>query len=305
MQEEWEAVFGLEIHAQLNTKSKLFSRAPNRFGGDPNTNITEVCTGQPGALPMLNREAVKKAVQFGCAVQGQIAKFIKFDRKIHFYPDSPCNFQITQYEHPIVLGGTVVAGVEGEEKSFAIHRVCLKEDVGILKHFATCAGVDYNRAGVPLLEIISEPCMHTPKEAAAYAMAVKAILGSLGISDCNMDEGSLRIEANVSVRLRGETSLRNKTKIKDMSSFSHVELALKSEVVRQISAYTAHSALPLKEIIPRCTYRWDAEQKKTMLIPAKEEADDYRHFPELDLAPIVLTDEYIEKIRKQLLGLLT
>src|ERR1700731_2210005 len=169
----WEAIIGLEIHAELNTKSKLFSVAPNRFGDEPNSNITEVCTGQPGALPVLNKEAVKKAVQLGCALNATVAKFSKFDRKSYFYPDSPRNFQITQYDQPIVVGGTVIAEVEGVEKSFALNRVHLEDDAGTLKHFSAFAGVDYNRAGVPLIEIVSEPCMQSPKEAVAYGMAVK------------------------------------------------------------------------------------------------------------------------------------
>ena len=206
---EWETVIGLEIHAELNTKSKLFSAAPNRFGDEPNTNITEVCTGQPGALPVLNKEAVRKAVQFGCAVNATIAKFSKFDRKSYFYPDSPRNFQITQFDEPIVLGGSVVAEVDGKEFNFAINRVHLEDDAGMLKHFPTFAGVDYNRAGVPLIEIVSEPCIHTSKEAVAYATAVKAILQYIDACDCNMEEGSIRMDVNVSVRPKG-TPLRNK-----------------------------------------------------------------------------------------------
>src|SRR3974390_1233552 len=162
----WETVIGLEIHAELNTKSKLFSKAPNRFGDEPNTNITAVCTGQPGSLPVLNKEAVRKAVQFGCAINAKIAKFSKFDRKSYFYPDSPRNFQITQYENPIVIGGEVIAEVDGEEHTFAFTRAPLEDDAAIVKHFAAFAGVDYNRAGCPLIEIVSEPCIHTAREAA-------------------------------------------------------------------------------------------------------------------------------------------
>ena len=225
---DWEAVIGLEIHVELNTKSKLFSVAPNRFGDDPNTNITEVCTGQPGALPVLNKEAVRKAVQLGCAIGAQIAKFSKFDRKSYFYPDSPRNFQITQFDQPIIIGGTVIADVEGHEKAFAVHHVHLEDDAGMLKHFSNFAGVDYNRAGCPLVEIVSEPCIHTGKEAVAYAMAVKAIMQYIDASDCNMEEGSLRMDVNVSVRKKGETELRNKIEIKNMNSFTFMEMAIKS-----------------------------------------------------------------------------
>lgn len=297
---EWETVIGLEIHAELNTKSKLFSTAPNRFGDEPNTNITEVCTGQPGSLPVLNREAVRKAVQFGCAINATIAKFSKFDRKSYFYPDSPRNFQITQYEEPIVLGGSVVAELHNEEKVFAVNRVHLEDDAGMLKHFPTFAGVDYNRAGVPLIEIVSEPCIHSPQEATAYAMAVKAILQYIDASDCNMEEGSLRMDANVSVRPKGETALRNKIEIKNMNSFSNMEMALESEIKRQIKEYTSNPGKPVDEVIQQATYRWDPEKKETVMMRRKEAADDYRYFPEPDLLPIILTDSYIDNIRRAL-----
>lgn len=298
--ENWEAVIGLEIHVELNTKSKLFSCAPNHFGDDPNTNITEVCTGQPGALPVLNKEAVRKAVQFGCAIQAEIAKFSKFDRKSYFYPDSPRNFQITQYDQPIVKGGTVIAEVKGEEKTFAVNRVHLEDDAGMLKHFSNFAGVDYNRAGCPLIEIVSEPCIHTADEAVAYAMAIKAILQYIDASDCNMEEGSLRIDTNISVRPKGEKELRNKIEIKNMNSFSFMELAIKSEVHRQIEAYLENAHVPHEQVIQQSTYRWDPEKKETVLMRRKETADDYRYFPEPDLVPIILTDAYIEEIRQAL-----
>ncbi|MCE2983243.1 MAG: Asp-tRNA(Asn)/Glu-tRNA(Gln) amidotransferase subunit GatB [Parachlamydia sp.] len=297
---DWEAVIGLEIHVELNTKSKLFSTAPNRFGDEPNTNITEVCTGQPGALPVLNKEAVRKAVQFGCAIQAEIAKFSKFDRKSYFYPDSPRNFQITQYDKPIVKGGVVIAEVEGEEKTFQVNRVHLEDDAGMLKHFTNFAGVDYNRAGCPLIEIVSEPCIHTPREAVAYAMAVKAILEYIDASDCNMEEGSLRIDTNISVRPRGEKTLRNKAEIKNMNSFSFMEMAIKSEVGRQIQAYTENPEVPHEQVIQQETYRWDSEKQALVLMRKKESADDYRYFPEPDLVPVLLTDDYIEEIRLSL-----
>lgn len=297
---EWETIIGLEIHAELNTKSKLFSVAPNHFGDEPNTNITEVCTGMPGALPVLNKEAVKKAVQLGVSLNGQVAKFSKFDRKSYFYPDSPRNFQITQYEEPIVLGGYVVAEVEGVEKTFTVTRVHLEDDAGMLKHFNHFAGVDYNRAGVPLVEIVSDPCIHTSKEAVAYAMAVKAILEYIDASDCNMEEGSLRMDANISVRKKGETFFRNKIEIKNMNSFSNMALALEAEIKRQIKEYEANPGKPHQEVIKQATYRYDTEKKETILMRRKEYADDYRYFPEPDLVPIVLTESYIEEIRRNL-----
>jgi aspartyl-tRNA(Asn)/glutamyl-tRNA(Gln) amidotransferase subunit B len=296
----WEVIIGLEIHAELNTRSKLFSVAPNRFGDEPNTNITEVCTGQPGALPVLNKEAVKKAVQFGCAINGEVAKFSKFDRKSYFYPDSPRNFQITQYDQPIVRGGTVIVEVNGEEKHFALNRVHLEDDAGMLKHFSTFAGVDYNRAGVPLIEIVSEPCIRNAKEAVAYATAIKAILQYIDASDCNMEEGSLRVDVNVSVRLKGEKGFRNKIEIKNMNSFSNMEMAIESEVKRQIAAYSADPSAPFDQVIRQCTYRWDPEKGETVMMRTKEQAEDYRYFPEPDLVPIILTEAYIEEIRAAL-----
>lgn len=297
---EWETVIGLEIHAELNTKSKLFSWAPNRFGDEPNTNIDEVCTGQPGSLPVLNMEAVRKAVQFGCAINATISKFSKFDRKSYFYPDSPRNFQITQFDKPIVVGGTVIAEVHGEEKAFAVNRVHLEDDAGMLKHFSNFAGVDYNRAGVPLIEIVSEPCLHNSEDAVAYAMAVKAILQYIDASDCNMEEGSLRIDANISVRHVGEKKLRNKVEIKNMNSFSNMAMAIEAEIKRQIQEYTNNPHLAHEEIIKQSTFRWDPEKKHAVLMRVKELAEDYRYFSEPDLVPIVLDEAYIEEIRESL-----
>ncbi len=298
--ELWEPVIGLEIHVQLNTKSKLFSRAPNRFGDEPNTNITDVCTGQPGSLPVLNKEAVRKAVQFGCAVHATVAHVSKFDRKSYFYPDSPRNFQITQFDKPIIIGGVVTAETEGHVKHFALNRAHLEDDAGMLKHFSNFAGVDYNRAGVPLLEIVSEPCISSPKEAVAYAMAVKAIMEYIDASDCNMEEGSLRIDANISVRMKGEKNLRPKVEIKNMNSFSNMEMALESEIRRQIRAYSLNPHADPATVITKGTYRFDLEKKETVMMREKEEAEDYRYFPEPDLVPIVLTDAYIESVRASL-----
>ena len=298
--ENWEPIIGLEIHAELNTKSKLFSSAPNHFGDEPNANISEVCTGMPGALPVLNKEAVRKAVQFGCAVNAKIATHSQFDRKSYFYPDSPRNFQITQFEHPIAIGGSVVAIVGDEEKEFRIHHAHIEDDAGMLKHFSTFAGVDYNRAGVPLVEIVSEPCMHTAKEASAYAIAVKAILDYIDASDCNMEEGSLRIDVNVSVRKKGEPGFRNKIEIKNMNSFSNLEKAIVHEIKRQIELYEKHPDKNPRDVIEQATYRFDPETNETVLMRRKEYADDYRYFPEPDLLPLVLTQEYIEEVRASL-----
>lgn len=293
---EWETIIGLEIHAQLKTKSKLFSSASNRFGDEPNTNISPICTGQPGSLPVLNKEAVHLAVLLGCALKAKVATFSKFDRKSYFYPDSPRNFQITQFEEPIILGGSVIAEVNGSPKTFFINRAHLEDDAGMLKHFSNFAGIDYNRAGVPLIEIVSEPCMYSPKEAVAYAMAIKSILEYIGASDCNMQEGSLRIDANISVRPKGESNLRNKVEIKNMNSFHNMELALESETKRQIAFYTTHPNGALE----KGTYRFNLETGQTEMMRVKEEADDYRYFPEPDLAPIILAESYIETVRLSL-----
>ena len=300
MSKKWIPVIGLEIHAELNTKSKLFSRSPNRFGDEPNSNITEFCTGEPGALPVLNFAAVEKAVRFGCAVNSTIPEVSKFDRKSYFYPDNPRNFQITQQHDPIILGGTVVTEIDGEEKTFALHSAHLEDDAGMLKHFSTFAGVDFNRAGVPLLEIVSEPCIHSAKEAVAYAKTVKSILEYIDASDCNMEEGSLRLDINVSVMLEGEAQLRNRIEIKNMNSFTFAELAINAEIKRQIQAYESNPNTPIEEVIKQSTYRWDSEKKEAVPMRSKENADDYRYFPEPDLVPIVLKEEYIESIRLSL-----
>ncbi|NCF70496.1 MAG: Asp-tRNA(Asn)/Glu-tRNA(Gln) amidotransferase subunit GatB, partial [Chlamydiales bacterium] len=280
---DWEIIIGLEIHVELNTQSKLFSPAANRFGDEPNNNIGVVCTGQPGALPVLNKEAVKKAVQIGLALQANINLLSKFDRKSYFYPDSPRNFQITQLDKPIVMGGEVKCEVEGEEKIFQINRAHLEDDAGMLKHFSKFAGVDYNRAGVPLLEIVSEPCLHSAKDASAYAQAIRSIVQYVGASDCNMEEGSLRFDANISVRKRGEEGLRNKIEVKNMNSFSNLELAIEQETIRQINLYNRYSDKDPSEVIEQATYRWDPEQQTTVLMRKKEDAEDYRYFPEPDL----------------------
>lgn len=292
----WEPVIGLEIHLQLNTRSKIFSPAPNHFGDEPNINISEVCTGQPGSLPLLNKEVVKKAVQFGLAINATISTVSTFDRKSYFYPDSPRNFQITQFENPLLRGGQV--SVNG--KTFAINRAHIEDDAGMLKHFSTFAGIDYNRAGSPLIEIVSEPCMHSPREAVDYAMAIRSIALYLDISDCNMEEGSLRIDANISVRPKGEKQLRPRIEIKNMNSFSFMELAIQSEISRQIALYLNNPHREPLELIPPGTYRWDTELKQAVLMRRKESADDYRYFPEPDLTPVVLTESYIDELRRKL-----
>ena len=186
--EEWEPVIGLEIHVQLSTLSKLFSPAPNQFGSEPNTNISHVCTAQPGSLPLLNKEAVYKAVQLGLALDSNIALRSEFDRKTYFYPDNPRNYQITQFFHPLITQGKVEVEVGGATKTFQIRCAHLEDDAGMIKHFSTFAGVDFNRAGMPLIEIVSEPCLYSAEEASAFAQEVRSILEYLDVSDCNMEE---------------------------------------------------------------------------------------------------------------------
>lgn len=297
---KWETIIGLEVHVQLNTKTKLFSRAPNRFGDEPNTNITVVDTAQPGALPVLNKEAVKKAAQFGFAVQAEVATFSTFDRKSYFYPDSPRNFQITQFEHPIVKGGFVTIHVDGQTKDILIDRAHLEDDAGMLKHFSSFGAVDYNRAGTPLIEIVSKPCIRSAQDAVYYVKALKAILEYIDASDCNMEEGSLRVDANISVRPLGEKTLRNKTEIKNMNSFTFLEQAINAEVERQIQLYEEFSEEDPAVLVTQATYRWDAEAGKTKLMRKKEQAEDYRYFPEPDLPPVLLSQTYLNELSKNL-----
>lgn len=294
---DWESVIGLEVHVELNTVSKLFSPARNRFGDEPNTNISPVCTGLPGSLPVLNREAVRKAVLFGCAVKGEVSLFSRFDRKSYFYPDSPRNFQITQFEHPIVRGGHVQAIVHGEEKLFELAQTHIEDDAGMLKHFGEFAGVDYNRAGVPLIEIVSKPCMFSADDAVAYATSLVSLIDYIGISDCNMEEGSIRFDVNISVRPKGSTELRNKVEIKNMNSFAFMAQALEAEKRRQVDEYLLNMTKDPKEVIPGATFRWDPEKKRTVLMRLKERAEDYKYFIEPDLPVLQLTEEYIEEIR--------
>lgn len=296
----WQAVIGLEVHTQLNTQTKLFSPAPNRFGDEPNTNIHPICLGLPGTLPLLNKEAVRKAVVLGCALESEICKHSQFDRKSYFYPDAPRNFQITQFYEPIIRGGVVEACVDGKWTRFQVDRAHLEDDAGMLKHFTSFAGVDYNRAGAPLIEIVSKPCIHNAKEAAAYVSALKQILQHMNISDCNMEEGQLRIDVNVSVRRVGETSLRPKAEIKNMNSISNMEMAIDSEIQRQIRLYEQNPDVAPDQLLSQSTYRWDPERKEIVLMRSKETAADYRYFPEPDLPPIVLDDDFIRTISNQI-----
>lgn len=292
--EMWESVIGLEVHVQLNTQTKLFSRALNRFGQEPNTDIDPICTGQPGSLPVLNQEAVRKAIRLGLALNSTINLRSQFDRKSYFYPDSPRNFQITQFFSPLLQGGHLEVEVEGRLQRFAIARAHLEDDSGMLKHFSKFAGVDYNRAGIPLVEIVTTPCFQSPAAASAYVFALKELLEFADISDCNMEEGHLRIDANVSVRLKGETALRNKVEIKNLNSLAFLRAALNSEITRQIDCYKKG------EKVVDSTFRWDQESQRTILMRLKEQAHDYRYFPEPDLPPLFISQDFVERERAAL-----
>jgi aspartyl-tRNA(Asn)/glutamyl-tRNA(Gln) amidotransferase subunit B len=293
---EFEAIIGLEIHCQLNTKTKLFGREPNNFGAEPNANIGFVDTGQPGALPVINEEAVKKAVRFGLAVGGKIREISYFDRKSYFYPDCPFNYQITQFYKPIIDGGSITCDVDGEQMHFTIEHTHMENDSGKLVHFPDFTGVDFNRSGAPLIEIVSDPCIRSPRQASAYASAIRSILLYMNCSDCNMQEGHLRMDANISVRLKGEKELRPKAEIKNMNSFHNMELAIEAEIQSQISFYKKNPDKRIKT----GTYRFDLEKQKTILMRAKETANDYRYFPEPDLPPLVLEPSFIKEIKESL-----
>jgi aspartyl-tRNA(Asn)/glutamyl-tRNA(Gln) amidotransferase subunit B len=270
------------------------------YSSIPNTNISVVCTAQPGSLPVLNKEAIRKAVQFGIAVNAKIPTVTSFDRKSYFYPDSPRNFQITQFDSPLVQDGSITVDVDGESKTFSIREAHLEDDAGMLKHFTKFAGVDYNRAGAPLIEIVSDPCMHSAKEASSFAQAIRSLMLYLDATDGNMEEGSLRMDVNISVRPKGEKTLRPRIEIKNMNSFTFLEMAVELEVARQIALYTENPNTLPEELIPPGTYRFDPETRKVILMRRKESADDYRYFPEPDLPPLVLSEEYIDEVARTL-----
>jgi aspartyl-tRNA(Asn)/glutamyl-tRNA(Gln) amidotransferase subunit B len=296
MQKNWEIIIGIEIHIQLNTDSKIFSSEQYSFGSEPNCNIGVVSTGQPGSMPILNKKAVDKAIAFGLATNSTISLISRFDRKSYFYPDCPKNYQITQYHHPIIQGGSITCDIEGETYNFPIHHAHLEEDTGMLKHFTKFSGIDFNRAGSALLEIVSDSCFRSPKEAVFYAMQIKSIVEYIDASDCNMAQGNFRMDANISVRRKGETHLRNKIEIKNMNSFFRLEKSLEAEADRQIQFYSTN---PTKEL-EMGTYRFDEETATIILMRTKEQTNDYGYIPEPDIPPIVLSPEYIENIKKTL-----
>ncbi|TDR48941.1 aspartyl/glutamyl-tRNA(Asn/Gln) amidotransferase subunit B [Tahibacter aquaticus] len=296
-QRGWQAVIGLEIHAQLSTVSKLFSRAATAYGAEPNTQAALLDVALPGTLPVPNREAIRKAIQFGLAVQGTIAQHSVFARKNYFYPDLPKGYQISQYELPVVADGKIAVRVDdGRRIDVEIQRAHLEEDAGKSVHDAFHAetGIDLNRAGTPLLEIVSAPVMHSAAEAVAYMRTVHTLVRWLGICDGNMQEGSFRCDCNVSVRRDGETRLGTRTEIKNVNSFRFVEKSIEYEIERQIRA------LENGEAIVQETRLYDPTRHQTRPMRSKESADDYRYFPDPDLPPLAIATADIERERAAL-----
>ncbi len=294
---DWESVIGLEIHAQLATRSKIFSGASTAFGADPNTQACAVDLGLPGVLPVLNAEAVTMAIKFGVAIEAEIDHHSVFARKNYFYPDLPKGYQISQYELPIVGRGHIfITPAEGEHKEIGITRAHLEEDAGKSIHdeFPEQSGIDLNRAGTPLLEIVSEPDMRSAKEAVAYARKIHSLVRYLEICDGNMQEGSFRCDANVSVRRKGDSKLGTRAELKNINSFRFLERAINYEIERQIDL------IEDGESVVQETRLYDAERDETRSMRSKEEANDYRYFPDPDLLPVEITDEDIERIRAAL-----
>ena len=294
---DWETVIGLEIHAQLATASKIFSGSATRYGAEPNTQANLVDLGYPGVLPVLNRDAVCMAIKFGLATDCEISHRSVFARKNYFYPDLPKGYQISQYELPIVQGGHLdIVLEEGEVKRIGITRAHLEEDAGKSLHedFHGLSGIDLNRAGTPLLEIVSEPDLRSAEEAGTYMRTIHTLVRYLGISDGNMQEGSFRCDANVSIRVRGQTKLGTRTELKNLNSFRFVEKAIQVEIERQIEVLEDDG-----EVIQE-TRLYDADKNDTRAMRSKEEANDYRYFPDPDLLPVIIEDGLIERLRSEL-----
>ncbi|VBB08554.1 glutamyl-trna(gln) amidotransferase subunit b signature [Lucifera butyrica] len=296
---DYEVVIGLEVHSELKTQSKIFCGCSTKFGAEQNTNVCPVCLGLPGVLPVINEKVVEFAVRAGLALNCEILPFSKFDRKNYYYPDLPKNFQTSQYDLPIAVNGYLDIEVDGKTKRIGITRVHMEEDAGKLVHSGTISNseyalVDYNRTGVPLIEIVSEPDLRSPEEAKAYLEKLKAILEYIDVSDCKMEEGSLRCDANISLRPRGETQLGTKSELKNLNSFRSVQRGLEYEVLRQ-TEILAEGGRVIQE-----TRSWDEAKGMTLSMRSKEQAHDYRYFPEPDLVPIVVDLQWVEDIRRHL-----
>ncbi|MBX3705091.1 MAG: Asp-tRNA(Asn)/Glu-tRNA(Gln) amidotransferase subunit GatB [Pseudomonadales bacterium] len=293
----WEAVIGLEVHVQLATRSKIFSGASTAFGAAPNTQACAVDLGLPGVLPVLNLEAVRMAVKFGLAIGAVIHARSVFDRKNYFYPDLPKGYQISQFQQPVVGAGRLTVGLpDGQEKTVRITRAHLEEDAGKSVHdaFPGLTGIDLNRAGTALLEVVSEPDLRTPAEAAAYFRRMHGLVRYLGICDGNLAEGSMRCDANVSVRPAGTTTLGERTEIKNLNSFRFLERAIEHEIERQVELIESGGT------VRRETRLYDPDRNETRAMRSKELSDDYRYFPDPDLMPLVITEAFIDDVRATL-----
>ncbi|NFH69961.1 Asp-tRNA(Asn)/Glu-tRNA(Gln) amidotransferase subunit GatB [Clostridium botulinum] len=289
---EFESVIGLEVHAELLTNTKIYCGCTTEFGGKPNTHVCPVCLGLPGSLPQLNKRVLELGIKAGLALNCEITKVGRMDRKNYFYPDCPKNYQITQDELPICRNGYIDIELEsGEVKRIGIERIHIEEDAGKLLHTKRGTLVDFNRAGVPLIEVVSKPDIRTPEEATLYLTKLRSILSSAQISDCKMEEGSLRCDGNISIRERGTEPFGIRSEIKNMNSFKALEKALNYEFDRQVEAVTNGEALSVE------TRRWDETNNKTIVMRSKEQANDYRYFPEGDLVTLNVSDEWIEEIR--------
>ncbi len=293
--EDYEAVIGLEVHAELATKTKIFCSCPTDFGGKPNTHVCPVCMAMPGALPVLNKKVVEYAVKAGLATNCEIAKISKNDRKNYFYPDLPKSYQISQFDRPLCVNGEVEIETEEGTKKIGITRIHIEEDAGKLNHddYGRDSLVDLNRAGVPLIEIVSEPDLRSSKEADTYLKKLKSILQYIEVSDCKMEEGSFRADVNVSVHKKGEP-FGTRTEMKNMSSFRSISRAIDYEIERQIDVIENGGTIEQE------TLSWDEVSGKTFTMRSKENAQDYRYFPEPDLGIIEISDEWKEEIRKSL-----
>ena len=285
---------GLEVHVQLKTRSKMFCACSAGYGAPPNTHVCPVCLGYPGSLPVMNQEAVRLTVITGLMIGSRIRALSKFDRKSYFYPDMPKNYQISQYDQPLCEGGDVEVDVGGTPKTVAIRRIHLEEDVAKNMHFQSSSGVDFNRAGVPLMEIVTEPCIASPEEAFAFLLALRRILLYGGVSDGNLEEGNLRCDVNCSVRPEGQEALGTKSEIKNLNTFKGALAALRHEAGRQIRVLESGGRIVQE------TRRWDTEAGVTHSMRSKEDAQDYRYFPEPDLMPVALPRALVEDWRRQI-----
>lgn len=292
--DDYELVCGLEVHVELKTATKIFCSCPTAFGAPPNTQCCPVCAGMPGALPVLNRKVVELAVTAGLALNCSVTRLSREDRKNYFYPDLPKAYQISQFDLPLCTGGYVDILSDGRQKRIGITRIHIEEDAGKLIHDDSGTLIDLNRCGVPLIEIVSEPDIRSAAEAADYARKLRSILLAAGVSDCRMNEGSLRCDVNLSVRKRGETALGTRTEMKNLNSFNYVEKAVEYEYRRQVELIKSG-----KKVVQE-TRRFDAASGKTFTMRVKENADDYRYFPDPDLPWISVGDEELERLRRAL-----